>query len=101
MQPIRGDIHVAVDFEDAEKFTLREAIEWWKSVVQAGRSLGTVNTMETKYMNERWAHLVGVIATREGVPAGALSYFLGELATAETTAIELAQGAMDKIKLDE
>ena len=100
MQPIRADIHTAVDYKDAKEMTLREAIEWWKNGVRVGRSIGSLNMMEEKYLNERWAGLVQDLADREGVPAGALSYFLGELAQAEMRSIELAEAGIAQGKLD-
>jgi hypothetical protein len=47
--------------------------------------------LESKYLNERWAHLVSLIAEREGVPTGSLSYYLGELAQAEMSLAETAE----------
>jgi hypothetical protein len=95
VQPIRADIHTAVEYpEKPVNMTLREAIEWWKECVRAGQAIGSVNVMEEKYLNERWAGLVEELAHREKVPVGALSYFLGELAQAEMRAIEVAQEAL-------
>lgn len=97
MRPIREDIHIAVAYDEPEKFTIREAIEWWKRCVRASENLGQATSMEIRYMNERWVGLVAAIAEREGVPTGSLSYFMGELATAEMRALHLAKEAAEEL----
>ena len=82
VQPIRTDIFSAGDFKDPEKFTLRQAIEWFKRGVRPFQGT-TLTKMEHDYLNSRWAVLCDAIATREGIPTGFLSYFLGELAQTE------------------
>jgi len=94
--PIRSTVHALVEFPWAEpgKITLREATEWFKSFVRGSEPLGMLTAMEHKYANERWALLVKEVATHQGIPAGMLSYFLGELAQAE---IKLADTAADEL----
>lgn len=77
-------IYVAVEFPDnVEDLTLRQAIDWWKRVSVAGTSLGTPTAMEVRHMNEQWTLLLETLAKKQGVPLGALSYFLSEIAVAE------------------
>lgn len=88
--PIRPDVFTLTDFGLPEKMTLREATEWYKRLLRA--DLGVPTAWESKFMNERWAVLVQAIAAREGVPAGALSYWLSELAMTEARLITTAEG---------
>lgn len=97
-RPIRGDVFVACEWEvEPEKATLRQALEWWKRAQQIMlhmvETYGSLTAAESRYVNERWAALCRAVAEREGVPAGALSYFLGELAGAEMRALEVAKNA--------
>lgn len=99
MQPIRGDVYVACEWGEVEPedMTFRQAIEWYKRASRILRglaeSLGPLSHMETSYINQRWVALCGDLAKREGLPVGALSYFLHELAAAEMRALELAEQA--------
>lgn len=81
--PIRSTIHSLTEFpKEAAEMTLREALEWWKKCIKHLRG-ETLNQLENKYLNERWAFLVNAVAEREGVPTGSLSYYLAELGEAE------------------
>lgn len=88
--PIRPEVFALTDFTDPEKMSLREATEWYKRILRA--DLGVPTAWEFKFMNERWAVLVDAIAKREGVPAGAMSYWLFELAQAEDRLLQTAEG---------
>jgi hypothetical protein len=93
--PIRGDIHVAVDYKttEPENMTLREIVEYYKHVVHVAQALGTATSLELKHIQQAWDYLVGLVATREGVPSGFLTYLLSELARSEMRALELAEDA--------
>ena len=97
MQPIRNEIYTVTEFEheDAEDHTLRDAIEWYKKVLNTMRALGVPTKMETGYVNQRWVALIAGVAKRERIPAGALSYFLAELAKAEQSVVEIADESAD------
>lgn len=100
--PIRASIHVLGEFsKDDEDMTIRDAIEWFKRAVRG--TTGELSAMEHRELNGRWAHLAEVIAKREGVPAGSLSYFMGELAQteirlADTVADEAEAAGIDYVK---
>lgn len=100
MQPIRGAVHTVVDFGDKEpeEYTMREAIEWWKKCARVGEIIGVPTQLEHKLLNERWAYLCKKLGEREGVPQGALSYFLGELAQSEIAALRLAEAANAEVQ---
>ena len=90
--PIRASIHVLGEYPmDEEDMTIRDAIEWFKKAVRG--ATGELSALEHKELNGRWAHLAEVISKREGVPAGSLSYFMGELAQTE---IRLADTVADE-----
>ncbi len=81
--PIRALVHTVSAFTKPEaEYTLRECIQWWKRAMQTLEGVA-LSSMEQKELNQRWAHLCGAVAGREGVPTGSVSYFLGELAQAE------------------
>jgi len=89
--PIRPAVHILVDLpEDPGTMTLRAAVEWWKNCIKGMKPLGMLTALEEKYMNQRWAGLVSAIAEVQKVPAGMLSYFLGELAQTELSLAETA-----------
>jgi hypothetical protein len=89
--PIRPKIYTLTEFpKEPEEMTLRDALQWFKRCVLDG-DLDTARPLEAKYLNERWAFLVGKVAEREGVPTGSLSYYLGELAQAEIDLAETAE----------
>ena len=93
--PIRPAVHALVDFSgEPETMTMRQAVEWWKSCVRAAEPLGQLTAMEERYMNTRWGVLIQAIATREQLPAGMLSYFLGELAQTEIKLKEVAEAEL-------
>lgn len=81
--------------------TLRQAIEWWKRaqgiMLHMVEEFGTLTAAESRYVNQRWAALCKAVAEREGVPAGALSYFMGELAGAELRALQSAREAAEAL----
>jgi len=79
---VRTIVYTVSDYGDKEpeEFTLRDAVEWFKKV---GREVPEANFAEQKYLNQRWAHMCTVIAKREGVPPGYMSYLLNELAVNE------------------
>lgn len=86
--PIRQSIFVLTELPDEpEDMTIRQAIEWFKRAVR-GVS-GELSALERKELDGAWAGLIGAIAKREGVPAGSLSYFLGELAQTEMRLAEV------------
>ena len=73
MQPIRGDVHVAIEYgKEANLFTLREVVEWFKKVVAMTGRLGTPTEMEVRHIDKAWAVLIAEVAEREGVPSGFL-----------------------------
>ena len=81
--PIRTEVYVLTEFpKDEGDMTMRDALQWFKKTVTELDGLA-LNQLETNYLNERWVFLVNSIAEQQGVPTGALSYFLGELAQAE------------------
>ena len=89
--PIRPAIYVLVDFvKEPAEMTLREATEWFKQSVRGASPLGQLTAMEHNYMNQRWAELCKQLAVAQGIPAGMLSYFLGELAQTEIRLAETA-----------
>jgi len=82
-------VYAATEFaKEANEMTMRDALEWYKSVIRVLR--GMTRDLEAKYLNERWVALCDAIGKREGVPTGALSYFLGELAQAEAALPQVA-----------
>lgn len=82
--PIRPAVHTLVDWEgEPATWTLRQAIDWFKKVVRGFEPLGDITQMEKNYVDKRWAVLCTELAKAQGVPAGMLSYFLGETAQAE------------------
>lgn len=88
MQPIRGDIHVAVDYpKPVEEMTLRDAVDWFKLVKTTmdnlEATLGRITVMEHKYVGQRWGHLVDQIAKREEIPVGSIAWILSEVANSE------------------
>ena len=88
--PIRSMIHALTEFpKEPAEMTLREALEWHKRAVRTLTG-EVLRPLEHKELNERWVHLIGVLAEREGVPTGSLSYFLGELAQAEMNLADIA-----------
>lgn len=94
--PIRTTIHTLVEFpKDPGDMTLREAAEWFKGCVRGAEPLGMLTALEHKYMNERYAELCKQLAVKQGVPAGMLSYFIGELAQTE---IQLADTATEELE---
>lgn len=91
-RPIRGSYFVAVELDGKpEDYTLREAVEYYKKLVSAGAALGTPTEAEARYVDQAWGNLVAVIAEREGVPQGWLTYLISELARTETSAADLAE----------
>lgn len=81
--PIRESVHVLTEFpKEAEEMTLRDCLQWWKRAVNTLEGM-TLSAMEHRELNQRWAFLCEAVAKREDIPSGSLSYFLGELATAE------------------
>lgn len=89
--PIRTLVHTLVEFpKEPEEMTLREVTEWYKRCVQVMQRQEMMSGLESKYINERWALLVAGVAKREGIPAGMLSYFLGELANTELQLVDTA-----------
>lgn len=88
MRPIRGDIHVAVDYpKEVEDMTLRDAVDWFKAVedtmARLEQSHGPITAMEHRYISQRWGHLMNEIAKREMLPVGNVSWMLSEIAGAE------------------
>lgn len=88
--PIRQTVLVATGYDTEKDYTLREAIEWYKDAMGGLESLGPLTPMEVSHMNKGWIGLISRIASREGVPAGSLSFFLSELAVAEINLRETA-----------
>lgn len=94
MQPIRQDVHVAIEYDvDPEEATLRDVIEWYKKVVRIAEALGTATALEIKHIDQAWVAYCSAVAEREGIPTGALMAFTQELARAEARALELAEVA--------
>ncbi len=90
MIPIRPKIHALTQIDkDEDSLTLRDLMEWYKKSVRA-MSGDSLSAEEFKELNQRWVGLCDIIAKREDVPTGSLSYFLGELANAEIKLVETA-----------
>ena len=89
-QPIDPALFVATNFENPETYTLRAAVEWYKGLIHLSAALGVPTTLETNLMNDRWGVLCKGIASREGIPAGWVSYMLSELAQTEIRLLETA-----------
>lgn len=86
--PIRPEVFALTELPKlAAEMTLRDALEWFKGSVRklTGASL---RPLERRELDGAWVSLVNAIAEREGVPTGSLSYYLGELATAEMRLVE-------------
>lgn len=78
---VRAVVHAALAYDkEPEDMTLRDAVDWYKSVVHA---VNNPNFAEVSYINARWADLCGKMATKQGVPGSYLSYMLNELAVGE------------------
>lgn len=87
VSPVRKVVHQLCKLEkDAGAMTLREAVEWYKKVARA--AIGTPTGAEVEYLNKFWGSLITDIATREGIPAGFLSYVLDEIANQELRLLE-------------
>lgn len=71
--------------------TLRDAVEWYKTLVRNTEPLGDLTQWEQKYVQEEWSQLIKDLAEAQGIPAGALSYWLDGLATSEITLAKTAQ----------
>lgn len=91
--PIRPIVHTVTGLFEPEEWTLREVVEWYKKVVRATKSLGTLTKLELKQVDTSWTELTNVIARRERIPSGWLAYMCGELAKSEMQAARLAQEA--------
>ena len=97
--PVRASIFVLAELpKEAEDMTIREAIEWFKRAVRGVP--GTLSSLEHKELNGVWAHLSNTIAKREGIPSGALSYFMGELAQTEIRLAETADAEANAAGID-
>jgi hypothetical protein len=83
---------VVTEFPKAAKdMTLRESVEWYKNCIRTLRPLGIPTALENNLLNQRWVELLKAVADREGVPAGALSYWLSELAQTEIRLLDVAE----------
>ena len=88
--PIRETVHIAAGWDQNKDYTLREAIEWYKSAMIDLKTLGPLTSMEMAYINKSWVELAFKMADREGVPSGSLAYYLAELANTEINLSEQA-----------
>ncbi len=86
--PIRETVHIAAGWDITQDYTLREAIEWYKSALTALGTLGPLTAMEVAHINKSWVDMAYTISSKQGVPAGSLSYYLAELATTEMSLTE-------------
>ena len=94
MMPIRGDVHVAIEYDgEPGEMTLRQCAEWYKRNVRVFDKLGTATKMETTHITQAWTHLMEQVAKREEVPSGFLAYLVQELARSEMRALEEAEAA--------
>ncbi len=89
--PIRAIVHTAVGYENAEEMTLRDVAEYFKKVARLPDQIGQLTSMELRQVNQSWNSLMAVIAEREKVPQGWLSYTIGELARGEMRAAMFAE----------
>lgn len=71
-----------------EKITLRGLIEWYKEQIRVQPH--DLTTEESAYIDTNWGHAVKALAEAHALPAGSLSYFLGELAVREHAMPEVA-----------
>lgn len=92
-QPVRTPIALAVEYGEVppDLWTLRQALEFFKRGLACGEKYAPLNPLEAKLMDQSWAALCHHIAEREDIPAGPLSYFLGELALAEKNLAEVGE----------
>lgn len=76
-----------------ERFeTLRDAAEWYKSVVTMTPELAQD---EREYTDALWGFLMQELADRQRVPAGFLSWMLQQLVMQEITLLETALEELD------
>ncbi len=100
MIPIRPKIHALTQIDkDEDSLTLRDLMEWYKKSVRA-MSGDSLSQEEFNELNKRWVGLCEVVAKREDVPTGSLSYFLGELANAEIKLVETASREAEAAGID-
>ena len=89
---MRADLLVVTEFtKDTATYTLRDAIEWHKLVVRNRENLGILSAKDIEYIQSQWLVLTQSIAAREGVPQGAISMVVDELATSEIKLLETAK----------
>ena len=79
--PIRPGIFELTRFEHSpETMTLRQGVEWFKKVTRGSEQYGVLTPLEEKHVNGQFGVLATGMAETQKVPAGMLSYFIGELA---------------------
>lgn len=91
--PVRTPFFVAAEYGDKpiEEWLLRDALEYYKRGIKVVMKYQPVGPLEQRVIDEAWVGVVAVIAKREKIPAGPLSYFLGEAALTELKLAEAAQ----------
>jgi hypothetical protein len=89
MQPIRPIVHSLTELpRPAEEMTLRDAIEWTKTIVRQAPPVPTGS--ERQMMDGAFVQLMKAISEREGVGIGFLAGFVHEIATTEIQLLETA-----------
>jgi len=98
-QPIRTPYHVATDYGDKPliEWTLREALEYYKKGIKLVQDMPPA-PLEARLMDESWVGICAVLAEREGIIVGPLSYFLGELALTEMRLQDVAEEELEHAK---
>lgn len=90
--PIRPGIFELTRFDpEPEEMTIRQAVDWFKKVARGGEKFGVLTQLEQNHINGQYGVLCKELAKAQEVPAGMLSYFVGELAQTEMQLFDVAQ----------
>lgn len=90
--PIRPGIFELTRFDvEPEDMMLRQAVDWFKKVTRGSAQYGVLTPLEEKHVNGQYGVLATRMAATQQVPAGMLSYFVGELAQTELTLMDVAE----------
>jgi len=89
--PIRPGIFEVTRFEvEPEEMKLRDAVDWFKKVTRGSETYGVLTPLEQNHINGQYGVMCKGVAKTQGVPAGMLSYFVGELAQTELKLMDVA-----------
>lgn len=96
-RPVRTPVSLAAEYGETppELWTLRQALEYYKRGMACAEKYEPLSPLESRLLDQAWASLVHHIAERENIPAGPLSYFLGELALAERSLDDVSKAEAD------